>query len=123
LGSAISPDVCWSRVGLNEFVCRDAGPLKRTACVRLFAPLGLSDAPKVPGQDGRVSWARYEGRALADITLQGEALFAVLEDYVRVRNPHFTDIRLEEATADEEYDASVPAGTRWYEVTYLADDT
>ena len=38
-----------------------------------------------------VSWTRYDGSALADITLQGGALLAELEDYIRLRNPHFTD--------------------------------
>lgn len=67
-----------------------------------------------------MSWTRYEGRALANMALTGDALFAELEDYVRVHNPHFTDIRMERATATEER-----AGTsgRWYDVTYLADNT
>ena len=51
------------------------------------------------GKMSFVGWTRYEGRALADLTLDGDALFAELEDYVRVHNPHFTDIRMERATA------------------------
>lgn len=70
-----------------------------------------------------VGWTRYEGRALADLTLDGDALFAELEDYVRVHNPHFTDIRMERATATGEYDARIGTPGRWYSVTYLADDT
>lgn len=67
-----------------------------------------------------MSWTRYEGRALADTTLDGEALHAELEDYIRVDNPHLTDVRLEQATATAAYDAEPPK--RWYEVTYLAED-
>jgi hypothetical protein len=71
----------------------------------------------------RVSWTRYEGRALARITLPGGALLAELEDYIRLRNPHFTDIRVEHATATEGYHTDVQPPRRWYKVTYLADDT
>lgn len=67
-----------------------------------------------------VSWTRYDGRALADVSLDGEALHAELEDYIRVDNPHLTDVRLERATASEPFDAK--ARKRWYEVTYLAED-
>ena len=74
-----------------------------------------------------VGWTRYEGRALADVTLDGDALFAELEDYIRVHNPHFTDIRMERATATEECDACPETPGRWYKVwykvTYLADNT
>ena len=70
-----------------------------------------------------VGWTRYEGRALADVTLDGDALFAELEDYIRVHNPHFTDIRMERATATEECDARPGTPGRWYNVTYLADNT
>lgn len=66
-----------------------------------------------------MSWTRYEGRALADTTLDGEALHAELEDYIRVDNPHLTDVRLERATATEAYDEPPK---RWYDVTYLAED-
>jgi hypothetical protein len=69
-----------------------------------------------------VSWTRYEGKALADTTLAGEALHAALEDYIRVNNPHFTDVRAEQATATEEYDTGATPARRWYSVTYLADD-
>ncbi|MES3637995.1 hypothetical protein Q9Q75_16780 [Mycobacterium intracellulare] len=67
-----------------------------------------------------MSWTRHDGRALADISLDGEALHAELEDYIRVGNPHLTDVRLERATASEPFDAQ--AQKRWYEVTYLAED-
>ncbi|MBV8785206.1 MAG: hypothetical protein JOZ00_00775 [Mycobacterium sp.] len=70
-----------------------------------------------------MGWTRYEGRALADLTLDGDALFAGLEDYVRVHNPHFTDIRMERAIATEEYGEQIGAPGRWYDVTYLADNT
>lgn len=69
-----------------------------------------------------MSWTRYEGEALADITLTGSALHAQLEDYIRVRNPHLTDIRLEQATATEGYDTSVQPPGRWYKVTYVAEN-
>lgn len=61
-----------------------------------------------------VSWTRYEGRALADSSLTGEALLAALEDRIRGQNPHLCDVRLERATAAE--------GDGWYDVVYLADD-
>lgn len=67
-----------------------------------------------------VSWTRYDGRALADISLHGEALHAELEDYIRVDNPHLTDVRLERATASQPSDAEPQK--RWYDVTYLAED-
>jgi uncharacterized protein YcaQ len=69
-----------------------------------------------------VSWTRHEGKALADITLSGDALHAALEDYLRLQNPHLTDLRLERATATEGYDTSVQPARRWYEATYLAQD-
>ena len=67
---------------------------------------GLHRRPRQDKMYG-VSWTRYDGRALADITLPGGALRAELEDYIRLRNPHFTDIRLEHATATEGYHTSV----------------
>ncbi|OBB90702.1 hypothetical protein [Mycobacterium sp. 852002-40037_SCH5390672] len=67
-----------------------------------------------------MSWTRYTGKALADITLDGDALHAELEDRIRVDNPHLTDVRLEQATVTEAYDAA--PSTRWYDVTYLAED-
>lgn len=79
--------------------------------------------PDGRGKMSFVGWTRYEGRAVADLTLCGDALFAELEDYIRVHNPHFTDIRMEDATAIEEYDARVRTPRRWYNVTYLADNT
>lgn len=69
---------------------------------------------------GGVSWTRYRGRALADSTLDGDALHAELEDYIRVDNPHLTDVRLERATAAAAHDAR--PSKRWYDVTYLAED-
>ena len=56
------------------------------------------------------------------MTLTGDALLAELEDYIRVHNPLLTDVRLERATATEEYDTGVRPPRRWYMVTYLADD-
>lgn len=70
----------------------------------------------------RVSWAKREAKALADATLTGDALLAELEDYVRVHNPRLTDVRLERATATEEYDTGTQPARRWYLVSYLADD-
>jgi hypothetical protein len=67
-----------------------------------------------------VSWTRYTGRALADTGLDGDALHAELEDFIRVDNPHLTDVRLERATAAET-DSAGPA-KRWFDVTYLAED-
>jgi len=69
-----------------------------------------------------VSWTRYEGTALADVTLTGGALHAALEDYIRVHNPHLTDVRMEQATAAERYDTRIQPPGRWYKVIYLADD-
>ena len=67
---------------------------------------------------------RYDGRALAaDITLHGGALLAELEDYIRLAQSAFTDIRVEHATATEGYHTGVRPPRRWYKVTYLADDT
>jgi hypothetical protein len=69
-----------------------------------------------------VSWKRYEGRALADTALTGDALHAEIEDYVRVHNSHLTDVRVERVTPTGEYDTRIRPPRRWYEVTYLADD-
>jgi hypothetical protein len=69
-----------------------------------------------------VSWTRYEGSALADATLTGDALLAELEDRIRAQNPHLTDVRLEQATATEVYDAGARPPRQRYNVTYLADD-
>ncbi len=68
-----------------------------------------------------MSWTRYEGRALADITLTDAALEAALEDHVRVQNPRLTDVRLESVTATEDYDTQVRPSRRWYHITYLAE--
>lgn len=69
-----------------------------------------------------VGWTRFEGRALASVALRAAALHAELEDSIRVQNRDLTDVRLEGATATEEYDSSGRSPKRWYEVTYLADD-
>ena len=69
-----------------------------------------------------MSWTRYEGKAPADITLNDDALLAELEGYIRVHNPHLTDVRVEQATATEGYDRDVRPPRRWYTVTYLADN-
>jgi hypothetical protein len=69
-----------------------------------------------------VSWTRHQGKALADTTLSGDALHAELEDYLRLQNPHLTDLRLERATATKGHDTGVQPARRWYEVTYLAQD-
>ncbi|OBK29981.1 hypothetical protein A5634_17055 [Mycobacterium asiaticum] len=66
-----------------------------------------------------MSWNKHEAKALADSTLRGDALTAALEDYVRAHNPQLTDVRLDQATATEEFDTPPQ---RWYLVTYLADD-
>jgi hypothetical protein len=73
-------------------------------------------------QDVRVSWTRYEGRALANATLADAARDAELEGYIRLHNPHLTDVRVEQATATEEYGTPLHPSARWYNVTYLADD-
>jgi hypothetical protein len=69
-----------------------------------------------------VSWSRYEGRATAEITLTGAARDAELEDFLRLQNPHLTDIRLEQATATKDYETDTLPPRQWYSVTYLADD-
>jgi hypothetical protein len=69
-----------------------------------------------------VSWSRYEGRAPAAITVTGAARDAELEDFLRLQNPHLTDIRLERATATEDYEPDIGPPRRWYSVIYLADD-
>ena len=68
-----------------------------------------------------MSWKRYEGRALADTNLTGDALEAALEDRVRVENPHLTDVRVESVLATEDYDTGLTPPRRWYRVTYLAE--
>ena len=65
-----------------------------------------------------MSWSRYEGKAPAERTLTGAARDAELEDFIRLQNPHLTDVRLERATAMEDEDTN----RQWYNVTYLADD-
>jgi hypothetical protein len=69
-----------------------------------------------------VSWARYDGKAPAEATLSGAARDAALEDFLRLQNPHLTDIRLEQATATEAPDMGIGPRRQWYIVTYLADD-
>jgi len=65
-----------------------------------------------------LGWHRYEGRALADAALTGEARDTELEAFIRLDNAHLCDVRLESATETEDYAQS----RRWYEVSYLADD-
>jgi hypothetical protein len=69
-----------------------------------------------------VSWSRYEGRAPAEATLTGEARDAELEGFLRLKNPHLTDVRLEQATATDSADPDSQVQLQWYSVTYLADD-
>jgi hypothetical protein len=71
---------------------------------------------------GAVSWSRYEGKAPAAVTLAGAARDAELEDFIRLQNPHLTDVRLERATATEGDAADGDPDRQWYIVTYLADD-
>ena len=68
-----------------------------------------------------MTWTRYEGRALADAALTGDALGAALEDQVRVQNPHLTDVRLESITETNNYDTGVAPARRWYHIIYLAE--
>ena len=65
-----------------------------------------------------MGWKRYEGRALADGALAGEARDAELESFIRLDNSHLCDVRLENAAATDDHELS----RRWYRVTYLADD-
>jgi hypothetical protein len=76
----------------------------------------------VAEQDVSVSWTRYEGRAIASATLTDAARDAELEGYIRLSNPHLTDVRVERATAADDDDTHIPPSARWYHVTYLADD-
>jgi hypothetical protein len=69
-----------------------------------------------------VSWSRYQGKARAERTLTGAARDAELEDFIRLQNPHLTDVRLEQATLTEAGDVDVQPDRQWYSVTYLADD-
>ncbi|HEY1841823.1 MAG TPA: hypothetical protein VGG53_16695 [Mycobacterium sp.] len=69
-----------------------------------------------------MSWSRYEGKAPAERSLTGAARDAELEDFIRLQNPHLTDVRLEQATAFEGDAAGRPADRQWYSVTYLADN-
>ena len=69
-----------------------------------------------------MSWSRYEGKAPAAVTLAGAARDAELEDFIRLQNPHLTDVRLEQATLTEADDVDVQPDRQWYSVTYLADD-
>jgi hypothetical protein len=69
-----------------------------------------------------VSWSRYEGRAPAGLTLSGDARDAELEGFLRLQNPHLTDIRLEQATATDGDGTGAQGHLQWYTVTYLADD-
>ena len=66
-----------------------------------------------------MSWSRYEGKAPAERTLTGAARDAELEGFIRLQNPHLTDVRLEQATATG---GQLTTNRQWYRVTYLADD-
>lgn len=70
----------------------------------------------------RMSWSRYEGRAPAQPHLTGAARDAQLEDFVRLQNPHLTDVRLEQATVTDGDRTARSAGLQWYRVTYVGDD-
>jgi hypothetical protein len=65
-----------------------------------------------------VGWHRYEGRALADGALTGEARDTELEAFIRLDHSDLCDVRLESATETANHEQS----RRWYEVTYLAED-
>ena len=69
-----------------------------------------------------MSWSRYEGRAPAQKTLTGAARDAELEGFLRLKNPHLTDVRLEQATASDGDDPARHAHLQWYSVVYVADD-
>ncbi len=69
-----------------------------------------------------MAWTRYEGRALADSTLTGAGLAAELEGQIRRQNPHFTDVRVGQATATAGGDTTSPPAKQWYDVTYFAED-
>jgi hypothetical protein len=65
-----------------------------------------------------VGWRRYEGRALADSALTGEARDTELEGFIRLDNSHLCDVRLESALETDSYEKS----RRWYQVSYWADN-
>jgi hypothetical protein len=65
-----------------------------------------------------VGWRRYEGRALADGALTGEARDAELESFIRLDNSQLCDVRLESSAETDSYEQS----RRWYQVTYWADN-
>jgi hypothetical protein len=65
-----------------------------------------------------VGWHRYEGRALADAALTGEARDTELEAFIRLDHSDLCDVRVESASGTQDFDHS----RRWYLVTYLADD-
>ncbi|WP_343576899.1 hypothetical protein [Mycobacterium sp.] len=65
-----------------------------------------------------MGWHRYEGRALADAALTGEARDTELEAFIRLDHTDLCDVRLESATETDDFEQS----RRWYSVTYLADD-
>ncbi len=69
-----------------------------------------------------MAWTRYEGRAPADTTLTGAELFGELEAEIRRLNPHFTDVRVGQATAIEDRDMTSQSAKQWYDVTYFAED-
>lgn len=59
---------------------------------------------------------------MANSALGEDARDAQLEDYIRMRNPQLTDIRLASAAPLDEQDANVQPPRRWYRVVYLAND-
>ncbi len=65
-----------------------------------------------------MGWHRYQGRALANRTLTGEARDTELEAFIRLDHSDLCDVRLESATETDDFEAS----RRWYDVSYLADD-
>jgi hypothetical protein len=82
----------------------------------------IAVSARVQGKMSGVSWSRYQGRAPAAVALTGAARDAELEDFLRLQKPHLTDIRLEQATATEDYETDTGPPRRWYNVSYLADD-
>jgi hypothetical protein len=65
-----------------------------------------------------LGWHRYQGRALADAALTGEARDTELEAFIRLDRSDLCDVRLESATETNEHEGA----RQWYDVIYLADD-
>jgi hypothetical protein len=66
--------------------------------------------------------AKYEGRALADISLTGRALGEALEEYISRRDPNLENIQLKRATPTGDIETRVQPHKRWYEVLFEVDD-